>query len=132
SRDVRGSPTVEFTPTLAAPKPLQAPASPTRTKRRKAVSGRAELASVAWPVYGYDAQRLRWVPSRVAPPFRRVWTFRARTLVEFPPVLAYGRLFVVNNTGTAFAISAANGRVQWRFRTGRCSAASPAVADRVV
>ena len=37
--------------------------------------------------------------SRSRPPFRRVWTFRARSLVEFPPAIAYGRLFFANNAG---------------------------------
>src|SRR5207237_4509471 len=91
SRDVRGSPTVEFTPTIAPPKPIPKP--PPKAKPGKP----AALVRVDWPFCGYDDARLRWVPSSLHPPFRRAWTFRARKLVEFPPVIAYGRLFVANN-----------------------------------
>src|SRR5207248_1430515 len=108
-RDVRGSPTVEFTPTLAPPKPLPAPHVVGRKQANVA------LTRVDWPLYGYDPARLRWVPSALRPPYRRVWTFRALKLVEFPPVIAYGRLFFANNGGTIFAVPAANGRRQWRL-----------------
>jgi outer membrane protein assembly factor BamB len=121
SGDVRGSPTVEFTPQLPPPTP-----PPRRVSKKRT------LTRVDWPLYGYDPRRLRWVPSRLRPPFRTVWTFRARKLLEFPPVIAYGRLYVVNNSGTLFSISAATGRAQWRYRSHRCSAASPAVAHEVV
>ncbi len=46
----------------------------------------------------------------LAPPFTRVWTFRAQALVEFPPAVAYGRLFFANNAGVLFAIGAKNGK----------------------
>jgi len=133
SRDVRGSPTVEFTPTVAAPKPLPPPPKPPKPHPKgKPKPVNPVLSRVDWPLFGYDDARLRWVPSTLGPPFHRAWTFRARKLVEFPPVVAYGRLFFANNGGTIFAVAAANGRAQWRFETGRCSAASPAVANHVV
>ena len=41
-----------------------------------------------------NAERLRVATGiTLAPPFRTLWTFRARSLVEFPPVVAYGHLF---------------------------------------
>jgi outer membrane protein assembly factor BamB len=114
-RDIRGSSSVEFT--NAEP---QAPKEP---------------QDVTWPMYGYDAARLR-APFglKVRPPFRRhpVWTFRGHALLEFPPVLAYGRLFIVNNRGEVFAIDEQHGKVRWAYRSGRCSAASPAVGNHLV
>src|SRR5207302_3885251 len=45
---------------------------------------------VTWPTFGYDAARLHVGASTLRPPFRVAWTFKARTLVEFPPALGYG------------------------------------------
>src|SRR4029453_12124141 len=62
--DVRGSSNVEFVPGgLAAAKP--------------------EWPRVAWPTYGYDPERQRFANGiSLAPPFKRVWTFRAQNLIE--------------------------------------------------
>jgi outer membrane protein assembly factor BamB len=114
ARDVKGSSTVEFVTTQVVP---TKPAEP----------------GVAWPTYGHDPQRLRFANGvALAPPFRRVWTFHARNLVEFPPAVAYGRLFFANNAGVMFAVGAANGRKAWSYRSHRCVAASPAVDRHVV
>jgi outer membrane protein assembly factor BamB len=109
SRDVRGSSTVEFVPTTPAPSKPKEP-------------------GVAWPMYGHDPQRLRVATGvTLAPPFRRSWMFRARTLVEFPPAVAYGRLFFANNSGVLFAISAKTGKRAWKYDSKRCQAMAPAV-----
>jgi outer membrane protein assembly factor BamB len=111
SRNVRGSSTVEFVPTEpAAPRP------------------NPELRKVPWPTYGYDAARTRFANGvDMRPPFRAVWRFRAQSLVEFPPAVAYRRLYFANNGGTFFAISARTGKRAWKFRSHRCVASSPAV-----
>ena len=114
ARDIKGSSTVEFVTTEAAPPP---PAEP----------------GIAWPTYGHDAERQRFANGvSLAPPFRRVWTFRAQSLVEFPPVVGYGRLFFANNAGTIFAIGAKNGKRAWKYVSHRCVAASPALDRHVV
>ncbi len=114
ARDVQGSSTVEFVPTETVPTKPKEP-------------------GVAWPTYGHDAERLRFANgSSLAPPFRRVWTFHARSLVEFPPAVAYGRLFFANNAGVMFGVGAANGRRAWTYVSHRCVAASPAVDRHVV
>ena len=114
-RDIRGSSSVEFVQT--EPKAAKEP------------------VGVTWPMYGYDAARLRApLGFKVHPPFRRapVWTFRARALLEFPPVIAYSRIYIVNNSGTVFALHQQSGKVLWKYRTHRCSAASPAVGNHLV
>jgi outer membrane protein assembly factor BamB len=123
-RDIRGSSTVEFVPTETAP----VPKPPPKPKPGKP----AALTRVDWPLYGYDEQRLRYLPSRLRPPFRTEWTFRGRHLLEFPPAIAYGRAYIANNPGVLSAVQTATGRASWRFRSGRCTAASPAVANGVV
>ena len=125
SRDIRGSSTVEFVPTEPPPKP---------PKPRKKPGSRvpAALTRVDWPTFGLDDRRLRYLPSRLRPPFRVEWTFRARHLLEFPPAVAYGRAYIANNPGTLFAVQVTTGRTSWRYASGRCAAASPAVAGEVV
>jgi outer membrane protein assembly factor BamB len=114
ARAIKGSSTVEFVSTQVAPPQPKEP-------------------GVAWPIYGYDSERLRFLNgSDLAPPFRRAWTFHARSLVEFPPAVAYGRLFFANNEGVVFAIGAKNGRKAWSYVSHRCVAASPAVDRHVV
>jgi len=124
ARDIRGSSTIEFVPTETAPTPPPKP----RPKPGKP----AALTRVDWPMYGYDEQRVRYLPSALRPPFRAQWTFRARHLLEFPPAVAYGRAYIANNPGVLTAVQAATGRASWRYASGRCTAASPAVAGGVV
>jgi outer membrane protein assembly factor BamB len=113
--DVRGSSTEEFVTTEAT-----APAKPPEP-------------GVIWPTYGYTADRLRvWTGGDIRPPFKRLWLFRARDLVEFPPAVAYGRLYFANGRGDLFAVNAKTGKRAWRYRTGRCTAAAPSVDRHIV
>jgi outer membrane protein assembly factor BamB len=98
-----------------------------------APTGAAESKLVPWPTYGADPERLRVANGvDLAPPFRTVWTFHARSLVEFPPAVGYGRLYFANNDGVLYAISAATGRRAWSYASHRCQAMSPALAAHVV
>ena len=116
TRDVRGSPTQEFVPTET-------------TRARPA----AEVQEEPWPTYGFDVARTRFAePFGHRPPYRRLWTMRAGSLLEFPPVVAYGRLYVSTIKGELFAVSTQNGKIVWRKDLGRISAASPTVADGIV
>ena len=114
-RDIRGSAKVEF-----------------NKREPKAVK---EPKDVTWPLYGFDPGRVR-APTefKVRPPFRAqpVWTFRGHALLEFPPVIAYGKIYIVNNKGVVFALSEARGKLLWTYHSRRCSAASPAVGNHLV
>jgi outer membrane protein assembly factor BamB len=109
-KDVRGSSSVEYVTT--APKPQQLP------------------KSIAWPEYGFESTRTRAVDLALRPPFRRVWTFRAGSLVEFPPALAFGRLYFSTNSGKLLAVNAKTGKRAWKYVAHRCVAASPAVGTQ--
>jgi outer membrane protein assembly factor BamB len=111
-RDIRGSSSVEFVTT-----------APVQPKVEKGID---------WPMYGYDQQRTHVGPGHVRPPFRRIWWFGARSLLEFPPAIAYGRLYFTSNRGVTFAIGAHNGGRAWRRFSGRCVASSPAVSGKLV
>jgi outer membrane protein assembly factor BamB len=82
--------------------------------------------TVSWPLYGYDRARTRYLPAKgVRPPFKKVWRYTDRPLLEFPPVVARGRLFFVNNSGYAISLDADTGRQIWKRRIGRLNASSP-------
>jgi len=115
--DVRGSSTVEFLPTQA-PKPPPPPARP---------------QGIVWPTFGFDAERQRVSPPfSLVPPYRLVWTFHGRALLEFPPVVAYDRLYLTTFDGRFYALSSRTGKPVWHYFSHRCGWASPAVAQGLV
>jgi outer membrane protein assembly factor BamB len=90
-------------------------------------------APVDWPTYGFDAARSHAAPYRLEPPFRIVWRETGDwSLIEFPPVVAGGRLFVGTNHGLLLALDTTTGRRLWQRELGRCIASSPAVAGETV
>ncbi len=122
--DVRGSSTIDFVTTETTPPPPPPPPPPKHHRRAQ---------GVVWPQFGYDTARTHFaVGSSLRPPFRRLWIFHGRSLIEFPPAVAYGRLFVATSTGRLYAVSERTGRKIWVRTSGRCTAASPAVADELV
>jgi outer membrane protein assembly factor BamB len=114
SQDIKGSSTEEFVTTeVFHPRPSRDP--------------------IRWPTYGYDNERRRVDEGLgLEPPFRAVWTFKAKKLVEFPPVLGYRRLFAETNDGRILSIDRRFGTLHWSAPFGRCAAASPALADYTV
>jgi len=117
TREKRGSSTVEFTPT-----------TPVVKKRPK-----RSLETIPWPMYGYDPGRTRDpVQFHVRPPFRKIWTLRVGNIIEFPPVVGYGLLYVNQFRGRLFAVNAATGKRQWRRRYLNCAAASPAIGKNIL
>jgi outer membrane protein assembly factor BamB len=85
-----------------------------------------------WPTYGYREDRTRNyddAPRYLRPGFRRGWTYRSGVLLEFPPTIDGGSLYVLDDDGMLRAIAKTSGRVRWQQRVGRLAAASPAVGD---
>ena len=106
---MRGSPTIEFFPALKPP--------------------RDELSrEEPWPTYGHDVQRTHFSPFRHRPPFREVWRMLAQGEIEFPPTIAYGRVYFSTFRGRFYALDATNGRVVWKKRIRHCSPVSPTLA----
>jgi outer membrane protein assembly factor BamB len=117
TREKKGSSTIEFVTT--------APAVKKRPKR--------SLETTPWPMYGYDPARTRDpIQFHVRPPFKKIWTLRVGNIIEFPPVVGYGLLFVNQYRGRLFAVNAATGKRQWRRRYFNCAAASPAVGKDIL
>jgi outer membrane protein assembly factor BamB len=116
TQDVRGSSTQEFVTT-----------EPTTTREQ------VEVETEPWPIYGLTDDRSRdAVDFAHTPPFKRLWSVKGRKLLEFPPVIAYGRLYFSNIDGLFFAVDAETGQIEWQRDLGYTSAASPAVGEGVV
>jgi len=83
--------------------------------------------TVNWPMFGLNPARTRYLPAKgIRPPFRKLWRYTERPLLEFPPIFVGGKLYAVNNNGTAFALDAKTGKVLWERSLGRLNASSPA------
>src|SRR4051812_21529744 len=101
------------------PKPIEIPAKP--------------AAGRDWPLYGNGPGRARHMQGvNLKPPFRKAWALNGGKLIEFQPVLAGGRLFVLKNDGRALALAADSGRVRWRKRIGGLAASAPGAAGASV
>ena len=97
---------------------------PFKPEHRKKV-----VKTTNWPMFGYDRARTRWFPTtRVKPPFKRLWKYGDRPLIEFPPIFVNGRLYFVNNNGQAFALDADTGKVIWERSVADLNASSPTYA----
>src|SRR3954451_839271 len=97
---------------------------PFKPEHRKKV-----VKTTNWPMFGYDRARTRWLPTnRVKPPYKRLWKFGDRPLIEFPPIYVDGRLYFVNNNGQAFSLDADNGKVIWERPVADLNASSPTYA----
>jgi len=86
-----------------------------------------EAKTVNWPIFGLNPTRTRYLPAKgVKPPYRLLWHYTGRPLLEFPPIYVGGKLYFVNNNGYAFALDANTGKVLWERRIGLLNASSPA------
>ena len=53
-------------------------------------------------------------------------------LVEFPPAVGYGRVYLAQDHGRFFAVDASSGKIVWQKRFRHCSAAGPALGNGIV
>ena len=58
------------------------------------------------------------------PPFRQIWRINTPNVVEFPPAVAYGRIYFSAFKGHFYALDARTGRVVWKKQIGHCSPAA--------
>jgi outer membrane protein assembly factor BamB len=89
--------------------------------------------SLPWPTYGANNARTRAVTATgVRPPFRRLWTYHGRHLLELPPVAGYGLLYEESFDGRIHAIDPKTSAVVWSYYGRRCGWSSPALGDGLV
>jgi outer membrane protein assembly factor BamB len=102
-----------------------------REKQEK--PARKKVKTVNWPLYGLDHTRTRYLPGKdLSPPFRMLWHFDAKQLLEFSPIVVRSTVYVMSNDAKVFAINSETGNVKWKRRIGKLSASAPAFAhDRL-
>lgn len=90
-----------------------------------------QVKTVNWPVYGYDDQRTRYLPTaRVRPPYdASEWSFNAGKLLEFSPIVVDGFLYFQDKDSLFYALDADTGKIEWKNEIGDLAAASPAYSD---
>jgi outer membrane protein assembly factor BamB len=94
---------------------------------------RANLIDEPWPTYGHDAQRTHLAPQwRLRPPFHALWRLPAGGEIEYPPSIAYGRVYLASQKGRFFVVDARTGNRIWTKHFSRCSPSSPTIADGIV
>jgi outer membrane protein assembly factor BamB len=107
ARDVHGSSTVEYVPTAIAPA--------------------ATPEALASPTFGGTPERLHVGRGDLRPPYRLDWVAGGASLLEFPPAIAFHRLYLADGSGNLMAFSTRTGARAWVVHEHRCVAASPAV-----
>ena len=112
SKEILGSPTVEF-------RPGDVPTARQRPEK--------EVALEPWPTYGFNVERTRVSPYAHTPPYRRLWKMQAAHYIEFPPVVAYGRIYLTNQHGRLWVVNPQTGGIVRSRKFHRCTAASPTV-----
>src|SRR5439155_25830459 len=119
-RTVLGTQTTESDPLLKQKPRQPRPGSPRLEER--------------WPTYGYDVERTHLAPNwrNLRPPFHGLWQLDAHNDIEFPPSVAYGRVYVAQQKGRFFAINARTGKIRWTRHFAHCAAASPTIRDGIV
>jgi outer membrane protein assembly factor BamB len=77
-----------------------------------------EASEVDWPLFGRVLERTHAIADAPNPPFHDLWEFPAGQLIEFPPVLEDGDIYVVNKTGELYRVRASDGKVAWKRNLG--------------
>ena len=71
-----------------------------------------------WPQLGGNPQHTGYSTEKLRPPFKIKWNVQFQPERLYPamqPVIAGGRVFLGSESGTLYALDAANGRRLWRF-----------------
>jgi outer membrane protein assembly factor BamB len=86
----------------------------------------------SWPWYGFNDGRTRvfQTPAALRPPLHVGWHYNDGALLEFPPVIFHGTMYLLDDDGSARAVNVRNGHEVWKRKVGSLGAASPAVAEQ--
>jgi outer membrane protein assembly factor BamB len=90
------------------------------------------IPEASWPMFGGSPARTRFAPSPLRPPFRLLYTFPGRSLIEMPPAVARGQAVFGTHDGVVTSFRVADGAPMWATNIGGCIASAPAVRNGVV
>ncbi len=93
---------------------------------------KAHAPPFVWPNYGYTANRTRYFPSTLQPPFRVVWSRGGGALLEFPPAIYGTTMYELDDNAVLTALATGSGHLRWQRSLGHLAAASPAVTASAV
>lgn len=103
---------------------------------RKEKAGKAKAPpdrTVDWVRFGYDLGRSKFLNApRVGPPFRKVWKWQGKELIEFAPIAVDNRLYFIDNDGVYTALDKRTGKVVWRKQLASLNASSPVYEEGVL
>lgn len=103
-------------PEVAFETPVKKPRPPAKKKKK----------TVNWPTFRLNNQRTGYLPVKgVHPPFKRIWKYGDKPLLEFPPIVVNGVLYFIDNDGHARALRSSNGREIWHRKIAELNASSP-------
>lgn len=92
------------------------------------VSGGGASEDVDWPYFGRIEERTHYIADAPDPPFHRRWEFFAGQLLEFPPAIQDGSLFIANKTGEVYVVDIKTGKSVRKFNLGD-DVTGPAYSD---
>ena len=75
--------------------------------------------AIDWKLFGRVPQRIHYLPGNLDPPLKKVWSYNDGALIEFPPALALGQLFLVNKYSNVRSLNAESGKLVWDLRRDR-------------
>ena len=90
---------------------------------------RRDHPTASWPMFGGSPSRVRFVASRLRPPFRIAAVIPGESLIEMPPAVAKGRVVFGTHDGTVIAARTSDGTVVWTRELNGCIASSPACTE---
>ncbi len=82
--------------------------------------------SVDWPRFGYDLARTKFLNTpKVRPPYRKLWKYDQDQLIEFAPIIAGKRMYMIDNDAVFVTLNKDSGKVVWKKQLGSLNASSP-------
>jgi hypothetical protein len=100
---------------------------PTQISTQQTAPPPSQRGGIVSAMFGVGPEHLHIGVGHVRPPFRLDWTANGKSLVEFPPAVAFHHLYYATFSGKLRSVRTSDGRRQWSIPVGRCEAAGPAV-----
>ena len=104
--------------------------SKSTTSTTSSTPSQPTVQTTDWPTYGSDQARARYLRTNlVKPPFKVLWRYDARHLMEYSPIVVGDTLYGIDNNGEAFALNTHNGKQRWRRDVASLNASAPTYSD---
>jgi outer membrane protein assembly factor BamB len=89
-------------------------------------------SSFEWPYFGRVPERTHYVEKAPTPPFKVAWRHNEGNLLEFPPALGGGKLFILDKLGKLSTFDTDDGSIAWRQQLQGVSVSGPAYGEGLV